>query len=458
MKKVLLIMPSFYQDFEKKIAYHSIPPIGLGYIASSIRDICEVRIFDVMGREEKTREILHEFSPDIIGISCLTTFYPEFASQVNHIRYDIGYNGLLIAGGPHITIEPGKTLQQLPLDGCVVGEGEEVMRELILKGDSQGIRGLMTKNGFQPREPIRELDVLPYPAYDLYELDAYQEHMIMPMRGCPYNCTYCSSRHIWGSNVRTRSPRNVVQEMLFLREKYGLSRFFMGADTFVINKRWVSEFADRTADLGFTYHCNGRLNLMTDQLLVDLKRSGCTRISYGVESAVQHVLDSINKSISAIETEKIIERTVDMGFKVHLYFMLSLPRETIADMQETIRFARRMTYRYGCSIEFQMTRVYPGTPLALTLNLDVADWSRTAHPGLRYPNVPLYLEYPFEKVSEIWASVRNELVARLVSPNPLVRRYRRMKQIFNSVRYARSGKEVLRKFVERLFPFVKPRG
>ena len=450
MKKVLLIMPSFYSDYERKAAYKWIAPNGLGYIASAIRDICDVRILDVMGRDELIDKTIAEFAPDIIGVSCLTTFYPEFSRVVRHIREALHFKGLLVAGGPHISIEPHKTLRQLPLDACIIGEGELAMRELVLTG-SLKTPGVLSAEGYIPREPMKNLDSISWPAYDLYELDKYfsPRQMLIPMRGCPYNCTYCSSRHIWGARVRSRTPQNLVQEMQFLKDKYGFCEFYMGADTFVANKVWVKQFADLAEGKGFSYACTGRLNVMTDELFADLKRSGCAHIDYGVESAVQRILNTIEKNTTAADMEKVIRRTVDHGFKVHLYFMLSLPGETIADMKETIELARRLYHRYDCEVEFQMTRLYPGTPMAATAKLEVEDWAKTIYPGLRYPNVPLYLEYPYETIHKLWVDACTELMRSEPSPNPLVRAWRRMRYIANRILYARSPGAVAKKIMNQ---------
>lgn len=426
MKKVLLLMPTYYADAQKTEVYRLVPPLGLGYIASSIREFgCEVKIFDVMGRDSEITSVIENYSPDLIGVSCMTTFYPEFAKTVNYIRNEVKYDGLLLAGGPHITIEPEKTLKQLPLNACVVGEGEKTMQDIIKANDLSSVKGLYTRRGFTGyREPIENLDEIPFPAYDLFDLERYND-VTTPMissRGCPYDCAFCSSKHQWGRKVRFRDPENVVREIEFLKQKHGRKEFIFFDDTFVINKGRIRKFADLISNENISFSCNGRIDLMSDELLSNLRRAKCNLIYYGIESGVQRICDNINKAISIKQVSDVVRRTVDFGFHCHLYFMLSLPGENLDDMKQTLKLAEEMHYKYNCSIEFQLMRIYPGTPLSERVNLDIQDWSESIHPDLRYPNVPVYLELQFDEVYGFWLEARKKLIGDH-SPTALAKRF-----------------------------------
>jgi len=412
--RVLLIIPTYYQDAKEKEVYRYLPPMGLAYIASALEQInCQVRIFDVMGRDSKIKKVIDEFSPDCIGICCFTPNYPHFVKTLKHIR--IFYQKPIIAGGPHFHIleEAFKSIKFLPLDLCIIGEGEksfpEVIRRIESSGDFSGIDGTISKIDHKivvgnSRKPIENLDEIRFPAWHLLELKSY-ESLNMPIhtsRGCPYNCIYCSSGKIWGSKVRFRSPENAVEEMRILSKNFGYSRFFISDDTFVLNGKRIKKFADLLEKENFQFFCNGRINLMTDEIFKDLKRAGCIEVDYGIESVVQRILNNLKKNQLSDKIEEIIKKTCQYGMKPSGYYMLSLPGESHEDMKKTIDFANYLKRKYGCPADFQLTRIYPGTQLAEIAKLSKDhDWSVKLYHNLRYPNMPVYHELPFETVYKL---------------------------------------------------------
>lgn len=401
---ILFLQPTYYQDADKKEIYTIVPPLGLATLASIAK--CKnhrVKLFDIMGRESEVKEIINKFKPDLICITCLTTYYPEFVKLIKFIRIEIGYDKMIVAGGSHITLEPEKTINQTDIDICFIGEADESFKEFLelmanKKRNFESIKGLYLKNyGFTgKRDLMVNLEQVFMPAYEEIEFDKYTTSSIFVecARGCPYNCIYCSSKFIYGNSLRWMSPEKVVNNIEYLRKKFNFKEFSPLADTFVCNIKWLEKFCKLLAEknLKMTYRCNGRINLMTDKIFDLLKLSGCTEVDYGIESAVGIVLKNINKAINEENLEKVIKKTFDYGFKIHLYFMLSLPGETEEDINTTIRFAKEMKKKYNCSTEFQITRIYPGTPLSELVKLNIDDWSKTREPYLPYSNVPAYYE------------------------------------------------------------------
>jgi len=303
------------------------------------------------------------------------------------------FNGVLIAGGPHFGFihEAEQTLSQLPIDSIIIGEGELAILQLL--NDYPNTKPIYDC------EPIKNLENLPFPYWPLFELSKYNSKSmaIHTSRGCPYRCTFCSSMNIWGKRVRFRSAENVVREMDLLHELYGYNRFFFTDDTFVLKSKRIKHFADCLENKPYKFFCHGRINLMTNHLLADLKRAGCFRIDYGVETFVQRISNRIQKDINIAQVEPVIKKTVGFGMQVKIFMMLSLPSESLEDMRYSVCKAVEMRRKYGCSIELQLCRIYPGTQLAAEVGLNVEDWEKKIH-GLRLPNVPIYLEYPLSKV------------------------------------------------------------
>ncbi|HPQ19716.1 MAG TPA: radical SAM protein [bacterium] len=407
------MQPTYYQDAQKTDVYNIVPPLSLAYLAAIAKKSGHsVKIFDVMGREKKINDILNKFNPDIIGITCLTTYYPEFYKLVNFIKKELNYKGLIICGGPHITLEPEKTIKQTEADIAVIGEAEESFKELLLEiannGDYTKVSGLYIKNfGYTKRRTnYTNLDEILIPAYEELELDKYVTNTVFVecSRGCPYNCIYCSSKFLYGNLLRWQKPEKVIEIIKLLKEKFNYKEFSPLADTFVCNIKWLEKFVKLLDEnkINMPFRCNGRINLMNDKVFELLKKAGCYEIDYGIESADERILKNMNKAIKEEDLEKVIKMTYEYGFKTHLYFMLSLPGETEKDMDKTINFSKEMKEKYNCTTEFQITRIYPGTPLAEKTKLEIDDWSIEREPELPYPNVPAYYEIDKKIVYSKW--------------------------------------------------------
>src|SRR3989338_4483791 len=263
MKIVLIFPPNVYQTKQ------NMPPLGISWLASYLREngYKDVSIIDSMaGRytNEEIIELLKQKKPDIIGIS--------FGTQIRFSAFDLARlikqnfpKVTLVVGGPHPTLTPQDTLENInEIDIVVRGEGEisflNLVRTLESGGDLAGVKGISFRNQKgdiihnPPELPIQDLDKLPLPARDLLPMDKYEKTTvlskkratnIMSSRGCPYYCAYCSTSEQWGHRIRHRSPINVVDEIGFLLKTYPFLegiRFF--DDVFTMDKNRVIAICD----------------------------------------------------------------------------------------------------------------------------------------------------------------------------------------------------------------------
>lgn len=346
------------------------PPLGIAYIAAYLREnsSCKVEIIDTTFNtsSEYISSIFKHNDYDIIGISSMTSMIND-AIKVAEIAKANKPDSLVIAGGPHPTVLPDETLQNKNIDAVCIGEGETTFLEIVQNnGNLEGVKGVwFKKNGNilknPRREPIEELDTLPFPALDLlpmnkyfknwFQLDSADPNLvgtsIIASRGCPYNCTYCQPtlRTIFGNKIRKRSPENILQEIIRLKEKYNINAFMFQDDTFIIDKKWVLEICDRILDNGLDlkWCCNVRANLVSKDLLTRMKASGLRKISVGIESASQRILDDIyNKGITIEQVKRTVEIAKELELKVQGYFMLGAPTETVDEIKRTINFAKTL--------------------------------------------------------------------------------------------------------------------
>jgi len=364
-------------------------PLGLAYIAAVLEpEGYNVGILDLNVERINDAELQRKVeNADIAGITGMITEYEEILRLVDIVK-KANAGARVVLGGPLATTLPQELLQVSPADFIVVGEGERTIVNLvsaIKHGDSfSDIKGIAYRAGSQivvtePAEPIADLDTIPFPARHLLDMNRYlQNHFasfgfkirefgkikstnLISSRGCPYNCTFCF-KGMWGYKWRQRSPQNIIDEMQLLSKKYSVNGFFFNDDTFVLNRKRIFKFCDllKQRRLDVAWYCNGRVNLMTKQLLEAMYNAGCRGIAYGIESGNQQVLDSMKKSITLDQVREVVKWTTEAGINSCGYFMIGMLGETKATIRETIDFARELKLDfYG----FSLTTPLAGTEL-----------------------------------------------------------------------------------------------
>lgn len=389
MVKVALVFPRFRYPTGDL-------PLGIAYIASSLlkNTSAEVRMIDTTFFKdfEEAENRFRDEMFDYVGISIMTPMIKD-ARKIISIARKYSPSAKIVVGGPHPTAMPEETFRMIDADAVVIGEGEEAFCEAINRGGFEGIRGVWYKeNGSiiknEPREPIQDLDSIPFPPWHLFDLKKYFEYWfqldsvsfnlkgmnLMTSRGCPYRCSYCQPTLalVFGKKVRRRSVENVIAELKELKEKYGINAFNFDDDTFNVDKEWVKDLCRRMIEekLNLTWGCLTRANLVDRELFAAMKEAGLRKVFFGVESASQRVLDEVfQKGITIAQVKNAVEVLNSLGLKVQCFFMLGAPTETREEINTTIRFAR------GLDIDeatFSITTPLPGTNLFNTSQKDIS--------------------------------------------------------------------------------------
>jgi radical SAM superfamily enzyme YgiQ (UPF0313 family) len=223
-----------------------------------------------------------------------------------------------------------------------------------------------------PRPLIQNLDALPFPARDLLPMDKYiplpnqykrkPVANLMALRGCPYQCTFCSANAVFGCSLRMRSAQRVYDEIKQLVDTYGIREISFWDDTLTVNKKWLHELCDLIISnhLDITWSCYARVNTVDLDLLKKMKKAGCWNIFYGIESGNQELLDRIKKGITLDQIRNAVKLTKKAGIEVRGSFMIALPGETPEMAHKTIDFAIELDPDYA---QFSITTPYPGTEL-----------------------------------------------------------------------------------------------
>lgn len=364
-------------------------PLGLGYIAAVLENEGnDVEIIDMVAEKVGDRQLQKRIeNADIVGLTGMVTEFEEVLRIIGLVK-ETNENIKVILGGPLATTLPKQLLQVSQADFIVIGEGEKTIVNLlsaIKRGNNfSNVKGIAYKEGdgiivADPPEPIANLDTIPFPARHLLDMNRYLQNYfenrglkikdfgkikstnLITSRGCPYSCTFCF-KGMWGYNWRARSPENIVEEMELLYRRYGVNGFCFNDDTFVLDKERVFKFCHllRNRGLNVAWHCNGRINLMTKELLKAMHDAGCRGIAYGIESGNQQVLDSMRKNITLEQVRNVVRWTKDAGIYVNGNFIIGMLGETKDTIRQTIAFAKELNLD---SYAFSVATPLPGTEL-----------------------------------------------------------------------------------------------
>lgn len=362
-----------------------IPPAWACYIASyvrrfghevSIEDPCDTRI----SNPELLKRIIDR-NPDVMAATCLT----QAASRLFPLLFELRKAApkiKIVLGNIHANEFWQDILTRNLADAVVHGEGEESFNEILNHwergNDLGGVPGVSyrSQSGEAIRNPARpaisDLDSLPFPAWELVPFLQYKPPLfvnidmpllpILATRGCPMQCTFCSVQ--MGRTYRRRSFANVLDEMGFFLDKYGVRQYGFLDALFPPNKKVGLEFCKELIDRGyhrrFTWATEMRVDVMDSELAEAMAAAGCTRVQYGIEAGDQTLLDNLNKDISLDQITEGIAASKKAGLEVVGLFMLGIPGETKALSKKTISFALSLPLDLA---KFPILVPYPGTEL-----------------------------------------------------------------------------------------------
>jgi anaerobic magnesium-protoporphyrin IX monomethyl ester cyclase len=270
----------------------------------------------------------------------------------------------MVAGGAHPTIDPKDVLKNTPIEMCIIGEGEETMTELIQKvqanepiTDIVGTINKQKNNGIRPL--LKDIDF--FPAWDLIDFENYdiavsrKKRMayLLPIRGCPNYCTFCSNP-VWKLEkpwIRQRSPKNISEEINYLYGR-GIREVYLRSDTFNVDIEWCLEVCSEIEKLnlkGMTFQCNLRADKLNDELAQKLRGINVWLVHIGIESANDRVLRGIGKNVTQADNIRTLELLKKNNIKVYGFLMLynawetkgKLEYETPQEVSNTLEFARK---------------------------------------------------------------------------------------------------------------------
>lgn len=357
--------PDGYREGDLDADFFQIP-VGLLQLGADARRAGhQVRVLNLSGFPwSRVHAVVRGLDADVFGLSCWTANRRGVAMVAKAIAQHHPA-ARVIVGGPHATPLAEDVLRHWPeVDVVTIGESDATLLEILDRIDRKqpltGIAGTAFRDEGGaivrgPKRPaIADLDTLAsIPEH-------FATHIAMTSRGCPWNCTFCGAATSWGRGFRAQSVGRVVDDLARAAARAPVKMVQIKDDTFTTNKKRVLQIcrAIRERDLRFFWSCDTRVDLLSDELLREMRLAGCQRLSLGVESGSQRVLDAIDKKITVAEIEESTALAKRWGIKVRYFMMLGNRTDTAESFRETLAFlerARPHEYIFSC-LSF-----YPGT-------------------------------------------------------------------------------------------------
>lgn len=398
--RIQLIHPPAFLNPTALTALRPSLPLGLAYVAGSLRAAGhEVSVLDAVGAapERVVRkgrvaqlglevdEIVARLDPQarLIGVTSMFTYQwkvvRELLAAIKRARPD----ALLVGGGEHFTGLPEFSLAESPVDILALGEGEETAVALakryedwlaqrggdpgdVAAGVPQWAAGLAgtayRRDGAvvleERRARVRDVDAIPAPAWDLFDVKGYDEHglvtgihrgvtvPILATRGCPYRCAYCSSPNMWTTKWVARDPRLVADEIEGYVREYGASNFPFHDLTAILRREWVLDFCREIVARGLKINwqlpSGTRCEVVDHEVAALLAQSGGWSLNFAPESGSEAVRKKVHKQMKEESLFGAVEAAVAHKLNTSCFFVLGFPGDTVEDFRETKRWAARL--------------------------------------------------------------------------------------------------------------------
>ncbi len=384
---IQLIHPPVYLNVHAMTALRPSLPLGLAYIGAVLRKAGHrVSLLDAVAEapDQVTRdkhlhrlglspeEIADRLDPEAeaFGLTNMWSFSWPLVREIIHRIKQRFPEKPLVCGGEHFTGLPEHSLRTSPIDYIVLGEGEDAAVALfgaLEQGrpvdDVPGVcyleDGQLVRTS--PAVRKREIDEIGWPAWDLVDIDTYNEHglvngvragktiPILATRGCPYQCTYCSSPNMWTTRYYTRDPQDVAEEMAHYLRTYGATNFPFQDLTAIVKHDWIVAFCNALLARGldkdvitWQFPSGTRCEVIDDEVARLLHLTGGRSLAYAPESGSEETRRLIKKKMKTESLLRAVEASVRHGLNITCFFVLGFPHDTREDLRQTARLVRKL--------------------------------------------------------------------------------------------------------------------
>ena len=383
--KIQLIHPPVYINENGLTALRPSLPLGLAYIAAVLRgDGHAVSVIDALGEAPEqsiadgdiwrigltTDEVVDRIDADtrVIGVTLMWSYaWPIVREMLHKIRARFP-DKPIVCGGEHFNAVSERSMNEAPIDYIVTGEGEEtavaLFRALEIGLDTTVIPGIVYRNEAGElvtnprRDRIRNIDEIPRPAWDLFNVEGYDENKfvtgihygltvpILATRGCPYQCTYCSSPGMWTTRWYAREPEDVIDEIESYYHRYNARNFPFQDLTAILKRDWVVKFCEeikrRGLKITWQLPAGTRSEIIDDEVARLLVESGCKSLNLAPESGSERTRKHMKKMLTDEKLFRAAKAAKRNGLNVGIFLVLGYPTDEPVDMEATRKMVRNL--------------------------------------------------------------------------------------------------------------------
>ena len=380
MRFALVFNPFKYKVHEENLRivqkyFGLFPPLSLAWVAAIARQAGhDVIIIDARTLRLSKKEVLDQlraFKPDIMGFMMTTYMFPDTLEWIRYIKKALDIP--VVVGGYNLRVYPEASISHPEIDYGVIEQALDTIPALFSALENRtplaDVPGLVYKeNGQTKKTPVKPVvfDDFPNPARDLLPNELYAEFpterknftVMVTSLGCPFGCSFCEAGR---TAYNPRSPKTVVDEMEACFHKYGIREIDIFDYSFTADReRTIAICREmRRRNLDILWACRSRIDIDAE-LLAEMKKAGCGRIYYGIESGSRQILDRVNKGITIQQIRETIKQTKRQGISALGFFLVGAPGETRKTVKQTVKFAMSLDLEY---VQFSKCLAKPLTPL-----------------------------------------------------------------------------------------------
>ena len=365
----LFVMPRFRQNKEDTYMF----PLGIAYVSASLKGVRKniycLNLNVNMGEiEEELKKEIEKHQIDVIATGGLTPNFKQIRTIITAAK-KIKPGIVTMVGGGLLTATPEVIMRGIPdLDIGMIGEGEFIIRELAdaleSKQSMESIKGIIYREPdgtvirTGEREDIQDLDMLPFPDYEGFKFDDKNGVSICTSRSCPFNCSFCF--HTCGRKYRSRSLDNVFLEIDWLVEKYNVTSLGILDELFSVDIAKMEKFCQRIKKYNIKWSCQMRVDRMNVEILRKMKEAGCQSLSFGIESADNRILKSMDKHTTIEKVENAINMAREAGICPFGNLLLGDKADDLESFQKCLEWYLAHT---EIQLGFNKILVLPGSKL-----------------------------------------------------------------------------------------------
>ncbi len=369
--KILFIYPHIGDGSRRQPKVKRYFPWGVATVMRCLEDEGhEISLLDIYGNDLLPHEVKERLRSQTYECVCISGFASYnyayilwLAQTAKNLQGDVP----VIIGGVLADLHYDLLLTKPEIDICVLGEGERTAVELFRTMDQlDSINGIAFKKDGNvvktaSRELIQDLDSLPLPNFDLWNMKKYLRGNLwaddvstrysefpgnLPKpdeltpnmsvffgRGCPFSCKFCSRSY---QNVRYKTPDKVITELKYLKKKFGIKAFHFYDELVVFRKKAVLELCDKIKPLDVYWDCQGRVNTVDEKLMQIMKENNCYSIGFGFESGSTKMLQAMGKGVTREDNLRVLNAAKKTGMHLKIQLMCGYPGETEQTVAETV--------------------------------------------------------------------------------------------------------------------------